>query len=278
MTFLGFNALELNQSPVFKRLALVSEISINSTEKILSNAKVQELIKSNEHFDLIIILQFFDDAIRGFQHRFKAPVIGLNPIGASSWVNEVMINPSSPSYIPEIMTKFSSKMSFFERVVNSAVAVYARLHFHLYTLPKHNAILHKYFPDAPDIYDLIYNTSLVLLNSHISISDPVPLLPNLIEVGGYHVTPAKELSSDLKSYLDDAKDGVIYFSLGSFFKSADLPESMRNDILDVFAGLKQKVLWKFENDNIPSLPKNVMVRKWLPQQDILGNDYAHQIR
>lgn len=47
------------------------------------------------------------------------------------------------------------------------------------------------------------------------------------------------------------------------------PET-RQIFLKVFAELKQRVLWKFEDD-ISSLPPNVKVAKWLPQADILAH-------
>ncbi len=37
--------------------------------------------------------------------------------------------------------------------------------------------------------------------------------------------------------------------------------------------LKQRVIWKWEADNMSDIPSNVMIRKWLPQQDILGKNY-----
>lgn len=40
--------------------------------------------------------------------------------------------------------------------------------------------------------------------------------------------------------------------------------------LEKFRSLKQKVLWKFETD-LPNLPKNVKIDKWLPQDDILAH-------
>lgn len=76
---------------------------------------------------------------------------------------------------------------------------------------------------------------------------------------------------DLKSFLDEAEKGVIYFSLGSNIKSKYINEEKRNIIMETFSELPYKVLWKFENDELPNKPSNVKISKWLPQQDILGH-------
>lgn len=41
--------------------------------------------------------------------------------------------------------------------------------------------------------------------------------------------------------------------------------------LDTFGKLKQKIIWKFDDESIPNLPENVLIRKWLPQMDILAH-------
>jgi glucuronosyltransferase len=76
---------------------------------------------------------------------------------------------------------------------------------------------------------------------------------------------------DLQKYLDEAKDGVIYFSLGSNVRSVHMPEEERRVFIEVFSALPQKILWKWESDILPGQPPNVKIEKWLPQQDILGN-------
>lgn len=68
-----------------------------------------------------------------------------------------------------------------------------------------------------------------------------------------------------------SRDGVIFFSLGSCIRSIDLPEDKLNAFIETFRSLKQRVLWKFENETIKNLPSNVMIRKWLPQNDILAH-------
>lgn len=50
-----------------------------------------------------------------------------------------------------------------------------------------------------------------------------------------------------------------------------MPEEKRQMFLNVFAKLKQQVLWKWESESMPGLPKNVKLSKWLPQQDVLGH-------
>ncbi|KAK8748646.1 hypothetical protein OTU49_015917, partial [Cherax quadricarinatus] len=42
-------------------------------------------------------------------------------------------------------------------------------------------------------------------------------------------------------------------------------------LLKVFASLKQRILWKWDQDTMDDLPPNVRLAKWLPQQDILGD-------
>jgi len=51
---------------------------------------------------------------------------------------------------------------------------------------------------------------------------------------------------------------------------ASLPEETRKMFSNVFSRLKQRVLWKWDNETMPDLPANVKLGTWLPQQDILG--------
>lgn len=59
--------------------------------------------------------------------------------------------------------------------------------------------------------------------------------------------------------------------MGSNIKSNQIAGAKRTAILKVFSKLKQKVLWKFEDEHLPGKPDNVMIGKWLPQDDILAH-------
>lgn len=69
--------------------------------------------------------------------------------------------------------------------------------------------------------------------------------------------------------MDNAKHGVVYFSMGSNLKSKTMPNELKKGLLEVFGSLKQTVLWKFE-ENLLERPKNVHILQWAPQQSILG--------
>lgn len=61
--------------------------------------------------------------------------------------------------------------------------------------------------------------------------------------------------------------------MGSSVKAANMPEYLRRLLMCVFRQLPQRVLWKWEaDDNMPDLPINVRLARWLPQQDLLGKE------
>lgn len=73
--------------------------------------------------------------------------------------------------------------------------------------------------------------------------------------------------------MDGAKNGVIYFSLGTNVKSDGMSEEMKQSLLKTFSKLDQTVIWKFETDMENTVP-NVHLVKWAPQPSILGKILA----
>ncbi len=78
---------------------------------------------------------------------------------------------------------------------------------------------------------------------------------------------------DINNFINAGKEGAVFFSLGTNVKSKDLGIEKQKAIVEAFKQLPQyNFIWKFETDNFPfELPANVMVKKWLPQNDILNH-------
>lgn len=163
-------------------------------------------------------------------------------------------------------------MNFKERLVNTIFTHTEDLIYEFVIKRKQRNLYHKYFPNAKSSFDEMYKkSSIYFLNTHIAYSTPRPYLPNMIEIGGIHVQPAKPLPEYIKNFLDSATEGVVVFSMGSLIQSSEWPEDKREAFVNAFKKLKQKVIWKYEADVLPNKPDNVMISPWVPQRDILAH-------
>lgn len=60
------------------------------------------------------------------------------------------------------------------------------------------------------------------------------LILGLIYIGGAHIKSPKPLPNDLQEFLDGAKYGVIFFSLGSVVNASKMPKAKLNIFLGKF--------------------------------------------
>jgi len=49
-----------------------------------------------------------------------------------------------------------------------------------------------------------------------------------------------------------------------------MPNDTLQAFMNAFAKLPQRVFWKWEAEIPENIPPNVMMAKWLPQQDLIG--------
>lgn len=246
--------------------------ALRHCQKALNVPAVQQLIQSNSKFDLIITELFNSDCFLGFVHKFQAPFVALTSHDIVPWANERFGNPDNPSYIPNTLMTFQSKMTFLERTVNTLFTWILENSYHLFCLNDLDKIVKKAFgPETPHLSEIAKKTSAMLINSHYSLFGARPYNPNIIEIGGIHIeNNVKALPEDLKKFLDNAAEGVIVFSWGSMIKTSTLPEKKLKALIKVFSEIPRKVVWKWEGREPRELPKNVMIKKWIPQFDLLS--------
>ncbi|KAJ8981272.1 hypothetical protein NQ317_004008 [Molorchus minor] len=106
--------------------------------------------------------------------------------------------------------------------------------------------------------------SMLFINVNPLFHHIRPTGPNTIQIGGgTHIKEAQPLPQDLKNFLDNSEEGVIYFSLGTTVKGSLITDQLRSVILETFAELPYK------KEHLSEVPKNVKIIKWVPQQDLL---------
>lgn len=75
---------------------------------------------------------------------------------------------------------------------------------------------------------------------------------------------------DIEQFINDSLNGVIYFTFGSTIKMDTVPKYLQKSFVDALGEVSQRVLWKYESQSHEKLKENIMIRKWFPQRDILG--------
>lgn len=239
-------------------------------ERCLQHPNVQSLLMSNKSFDLVMLPEFLLTGLLGIGHHFGSPVILFSTMPLFSSSSHRLGDIKLPSYNPNLLIGYAGAMSFWERFLNTLSELVTVVYHDIVAFPKHRELVKKHIPSNPDLYNFLNNASLLLINSHMSSFEAQPQMPNVIEIGGFHIEDPKPLSRELQSFLDNSKNGVILFSLGTNIKSADLSKNKIKDILNVFAKIDLDFLWKWEADYLEGKPNNVKIMKWLPQNDILG--------
>ncbi|XP_058461330.1 UDP-glycosyltransferase UGT5-like isoform X2 [Malaya genurostris] len=192
--------------------------------------------------------------------------------GSNIWTNGLVGTPAPYSHVAHLMLGLTDRMLFWERMYNMLVGVGEQLYYDFRYLPKQKRYYEKAFPQPKLTFEQqMRNVSLILLNQHFSLGSARPYPPNMVEVGGIHIRKVKPLPSDLKRFIEEAHHGVIYFCMGSHIQSKHFPQEKRNAFIEVFAQLKQRVLWKYEDNAILNTPSNVLIQAWMPQNDILAH-------
>lgn len=204
--------------------------------------------------------------------KLNAPIIGVSSMGGWSGTHVAIGNPNPPSIYSEMFLPYNGALTLYERIKSTLYFLWSRFYVHFVAMPKCDAIARKYLgDDLPYLADIERNVSALFLNINPILYTPRPMVPTVVPLSFMHIQPVKPLPVDIKMEIESSKNGVVYFSLGSNVKSVNIPERVRNLLMQVFAELPYKVLWKFEKEELPGKPDNVVIRKWLPQQDILAH-------
>lgn len=63
---------------------------------------------------------------------------------------------------------------------------------------------------------------------------------------------------------------IILVSFGSVANSEEMPQAWKDAFVDFFRrNAHLQFIWKYDGNDV-AVPENVMMRKWVPQNDLLG--------
>ncbi|XP_038221061.1 UDP-glucosyltransferase 2-like [Zerene cesonia] len=259
-------------------ITLVKDFGKNLSLALLDTPVIHDAVAKG-NYDAVVTEWFFSDVEAGYASVLQVPWILLSGTVLYPHLEYLVDTVRSIPNVPSFVDNYSVPMTFRQRFMNAFIFVMSQIDYYWNDFPSQKAIYESRFgPIAkargvplPPYEEAYRNVSILLVNSHPSFAPTRSLPPNVIDIAGYHIDATiPPLPKDLQDILDGSPQGVIYFSMGSVVKSAQLEEKTRKELIKVFGEVKQTVLWKFE-EKIDGLPKNVHVRPWMPQPSILAH-------
>ncbi|XP_058463084.1 UDP-glucosyltransferase 2-like [Malaya genurostris] len=258
-------------------LTMFNAYSYRGCEIALKSNGLRRLMDYPDDFKIDLII---NDYLLGpcmsalAQHKFgRPPLIPATAFHGLTTTTSVSGTYSYSGLIPNHEFDAPERMSYSERFQNFFYNHYEELLRTYDFLPTLDKLVRKIMPDIPYVGEFDKDARIILLNSNPVLQYSEPSMPNVISVGGMQIIEPKELPEDLKKIVDRAKNGAILFSLGTNVRSDLLGNKRITEILNAMKKFPQyQFLWKFESDSMPiEVPKNVYIRKWMPQNDLLAH-------
>nr|XP_044251378.1 UDP-glycosyltransferase UGT4-like [Drosophila takahashii]XP_044251379.1 UDP-glycosyltransferase UGT4-like [Drosophila takahashii] len=253
---------------------LAATIFYNVSHAILSNEGVQKMLKDkSERFDMVILEASHLDALYGLAEFYNASLVGVSCMNVNWNIDYLAGNPAPSVYEPVSPVGFALDYSLLSRWNNWVYITEERLLERLVFRPAQLRVFTKFFGyTAEKMSELRDRFSLLLVNTHFSMGRVRANVPNIIEVGGLHLSePPEPCGEELQRFMDEAEHGVIYFSMGLDILVKYLPENLQHHLLQAFARLKQRVVWKNEIAMMPNKSRNIYVIERAPQRQVLAH-------
>nr|CAH7745282.1 unnamed protein product [Callosobruchus chinensis] len=260
-------------APAYKTMLLFYEYDLLACQDTYQTKGLQTILDYPDSFkfDAIVIDLTLSGCLLPLIRRFNfPPSIGVTPFLFPYYLALDFGNSIDHSYLPGFLVSFSDNMSFLERLTNYFWINMDLFLRQMYLKPQVQKLAVTKFGEDMDVEVMRRHVSLLLVNVDATLHYPQQLAPNVIPVGGLHVQRAGQLPQDLKSIMDSSKKGVILFSLGTNVRSDKLKPEIKTAVLKALGKLDQTVIWKFET-NLTGVPSNVIIRKWIPQTEILAH-------
>ncbi|XP_039959803.1 UDP-glycosyltransferase UGT5-like isoform X2 [Bactrocera tryoni] len=264
------------QKPIYFNLFNFVLSFANTANRTLSHPKMKDFLHTHGTgaFDLVLLGFAANDFAIGLGAHFGCPTIISFVIQPVTSINRLVGNPSESAYVPSLFTGLKAPLAFWGRVLSFLAAFYDEwivlpiIEINMLKIYNYNFPSDRY----PPLDEVRKNVSLIFTNHHFSQGPIRPNVPNLIEIGGIQIKEKPDpLPTDIAKVLDESKEGVIYFSLGSNIKGSHLNEEKIKIMFNVISKLPYKVLWKWSPTELPGESKNIIFRDWLPQDDVLAH-------
>ncbi|KAG1660362.1 UDP-glucuronosyltransferase 2B33 [Nymphon striatum] len=263
----------------WEMLSLFVSSSSDNCEYVSSDKQLKKHLNSVT-YDLAIASTFNQECLLVTirQYQKNIPFIMYHPGLPIARITEKVTGISvwDVAYNPGLQMDSSEFMDFRERFATIFLRLCVSTLFTVVEMPNNRILTKNLGPVHEDANNIQSNASFLFISSNFEFDYPVPMTPDTIMTGCLQCRPPKPLPKELKKIADGSnKFGMIIFSLGSFTSNEIFSLDRLEAFIEAFRQLPQTVIWHSDRE-MKNLPKNVIVKKWLPMQDILGKSIENK--
>ncbi|XP_072759090.1 UDP-glucosyltransferase 2-like [Anoplolepis gracilipes] len=253
-------------------------------EKTIETKEAKELLEmiKNVEFDVIVQDVTLYQCLYGLWEVAKGnpPVVGYIPLGLAPWFKHYIGGPHYPTVRSYAYAAIAKPESLWQKTCNVFYYLADDFIRHYYYMPNSQKIAERYVGhEIKPLNELEKNMTIILINSHSAFEPGIPLPPNAIEIGGLHAQMIQPTSDEeavtypesVLEFLDGAKNGAVVISLGTNVNWKSIGLDKLKVVTQALSKLKQRVLWKLDIELPFEVPNNMMIVKWMPQNEILSH-------
>lgn len=178
---------------ILQTISFLTSTGQENCEILVQNEEVQRLIKSRQTFDVVLVEQFNSDCALGIAHKLNSVAVGITSHILMPWHYKRLGIPQNHAFVPFHFTGGGTKPTLYERLGITLMDVYFKLIFYFSQKADHHT-LSKYIGELPSLEELAQEMKFLLVYHNLILTGSRLFPSNVIEVGGYHVAPAKPLS------------------------------------------------------------------------------------
>jgi len=188
----------------------------NINEAMFTVDNVKQLFNGSTTYDLLITEHFNNELFLFFAFKFNIPFILMSSCNMLPWNKHAIGQPYALASRPSTLTNLPPKMNFYNRATNTISNVVQLISYKYLCRIRDERIIEQKFGINIPLDRYILNSSLILVNTHFTMFESIPLIPAVIEVGGIHIRPMKPLpivSVYLYTVIEICYDNINSFDL-----------------------------------------------------------------
>uniref|UniRef100_A0A0K0F3H4 glucuronosyltransferase n=1 Tax=Strongyloides venezuelensis TaxID=75913 RepID=A0A0K0F3H4_STRVS len=184
--------------------------------------------------------------------------------------------PFPASYVPAIISPFTEKMTYTERLKNLIGHYFFAFGINYFSdkVSFQKEFDEKYGVGFFNSNNAIGDSSFIVINSNPFLDIPGPKTPKMIEVAGIGVKDPKPLDEYWNKILS-LRNKTILISFGTYSRTIHMPEDMKKGLLESIRKLNDTTfILKYEEpeDGTGKDIENLVLTKWMPQSDLLNDE------